>query len=588
MLKELQVKNFAIIDDVRINFDKGLNILTGETGAGKTLIIEAINLLMGERADNSLIREGEERLLVQGYFDFSDNKAIIDYLVRENLIEEGDPCDDVVITREVSKKGKNRAFINGIFTQLVTLKNLSLLFIDIHGQYEHQYLLEPRTHIEVIDKLGKEEVERVKKEYLCALEKYESKKMEISALKKLQAEREKKLSELKYRLDEIEKMNIQENEEEVLENEKRILKNYEKIYGLSSECINIINGEEGKAYPLGNNIGLLEKNLVELSKIDSNFKKYSEEVSSFGILVEELSHYLNSYLADFDFSPQRLDWIEERLFRLSELKRKYNIELSSIKEYLERTKKEIESLEYLDDQIEEKEEELDQLKTKLIEKGLALSRLRERIICDLEEKVQKELLDLGFKSVVFKVQNRFIQGNDGLEINGKKVKFTSNGIDEIEFLISLNPGESEKPLRKIASGGEISRIMLALKAIIGEVDNISTMIFDEIDVGIGGETSKVVGEKLYKISSNRQVICITHLAPIACFSDLHLVIDKYVEGNRTKIMIKKLDSEDRIKEISRMLSGKSLSSISIMHAKELIEKCNEIKRNLQGGIRIGN
>ncbi|MBC7334184.1 MAG: DNA repair protein RecN, partial [Actinobacteria bacterium] len=349
-----------------------------------------------------------------------------------------------------------------------------------------------------------------------------------------------------------------------------------------------IDGGEGEAYSLRNGIAVLGKNLFELSKIDTNFKRYVDELNSFEAVVDELSRDLNSYLADFDYSPQRLDWIEERLFRLSEIKRKYNLELSSVKEFIEKTKKEIENLEYLDDKIEEKEIELSKLERELIEKGLFLSRLRKEVIQKLERRVQKELLDLGFKSVVFRVSSDFIQGVDGLEIDGKRVRFRANGIDEIEFLISLNPGESEKPLRKIASGGEISRIMLALKAIIGQADNISTMIFDEIDVGIGGETSKVVGEKLYKISCNRQVICITHLAPIACFSDLHLFIDKYVEGNRTKIMIKKLDSQERIKEISRMLSGKTLSDISIMHARELIEKCSEIKKSLQGGTGVGN
>ena len=582
MLKELQVKNFAIIDDVKIKFDKGLNILTGETGAGKTLIIEAINLLIGERANSELIRENEDRLLVQGYFDFSSNQAAVNFLKNENLISDDDLVDDIVISREVNRRGKNRAFINGIFTQVSILKNFASYFIDIHGQHDHQYLLESKTHIEIVDKIGREELKNIKGEYTCKLKEYLKKKEELKKLKKLQEEKEERLLDLRYRLDEIENLNIKENEEETLENEIRILKNYEKIYQHSSECQNILKGNETETFSLSNSAAMLEKNVSRLAEIDKRFKKFIGEISSMSVFIEEFSHYLNAYLSNLDFSSERLNFIQERLFKLSEIRKKYGMDLSSIVEYSKKIKEEIESFESLEYDIEKKQREFDEFKENLVGKAIQLTECRKKIIRGMEKEISIELKDLDFKSVTFKTQIDLLKGDNGLKINGEGVKLTQNGVDNIEFLISLNPGEGVKPLKKIASGGEISRIMLALKSIISCVDSISTMIFDEIDVGIGGETSRVVGEKLYKISRNRQVICITHLAPIACFSDSHFFIDKFIEGGRTKITITRLDENSKIKEVSRMLSGKKESSISIMHAEELINQCNVIKKNLLG------
>ncbi|MCG2791103.1 MAG: DNA repair protein RecN [Actinomycetia bacterium] len=590
MLKELQVKNFAIIDDARIKFQKGLNILTGETGAGKTLIIEAINLLIGERAGSDLIKDGEDKLLVQGYFDFKNNPMAINYLLSENLIEEEDASDDIVITREVTRIGKNRAFINGIFTQVSNLKKLGEFFIDIHGQHDHQYLLDYKTHIEIIDRFGKDRILDAKRDYSESLEKYFKKREEFLKLKELKNVREEKLKDLNYRYEEIKKLNIKENEEEILENEIRILKNYEKIYRLASEGKKIIDSEDTGIPSLSNNIAVLDKNIAELAEIDHEFKKFCDRLSTLGDFIEEISHSLNSYLANFDFSTERLDSIQERLYKLSEIKKKYNLDLNSTTGYAEKLKEEIESFEDLDSEIDKKQMEYNETREILIKKALLLSALRKEVVVDLEKSVTDEMTDLGFKSVSFQPQHRLLEGNgDGIEIENKKIKFSKNGIDDIEFLISLNIGEAVRPLRKIASGGEISRIMLALKSVISFVDNITIMIFDEIDVGIGGAASLVVGEKLYKISRNCQIIAITHLAQIACFSDAHYFIDKIIEGKRTKIKIKKLDPDSKIKEISRMISGMKESDISVKHAEELLEKCNTIKSDLiEGKTKVEN
>jgi len=580
MLKELQVKNFAIIDDARIKFQKGLNILTGETGAGKTLVIEAINLLIGERAGVDLIRDGEDTLLVQGYFDFKNNPEAMNYLMSKNLVDGEDAGEDVVITREVTRIGRNRAFINGIFTQIGNLKKIGEFFLDIHGQHDHQYLLDQKTHMEIIDRFGRDRISDAKKDYSWSFKKYHEKKEEFLKLKELENIREEKLKDLRFRYEEIKKLNIKENEEEILENEMRILKNHEKIYKLASEGKKIINGGDADVSSMSDNLAVLDKNIAELSEIDHKFKKFGSRLSDLNDFIEEISHYLNGYLADFDFSAERLDSIQERLYKLSEMKKKYNLDLNSINDMAEKLKEEADSLENLDSEIEKKLKEYNETREILIKDAMLLSELRKETIADLKKRVTEEMVDLGFKSVSFKPEHRFIESDDGIEIENKKIKFAKDGIDDIEFLISLNVGEGERPLRKIASGGEISRIMLALKSVISSIDNITTMIFDEIDAGIGGAVSLIVGEKLHKISKNCQVIAITHLAQIACFSDAHYFIDKFIENKRTKINIIKLNLNNKIKEISRMMSGLEESDISVMHAEELLDKCNAIKNKL--------
>ena len=580
MLKELQVKNFAIIDDAKIKFSNGLNILTGETGAGKTLIIEAINLLIGERADSGLIRENEESLLVQGFFDFSDNIQVKEFLLREGFIDSSDIADDIAISRELNRSGRNRAFINGIFTQSNNLKILGKLFIDIHGQHDHQYLLEQKTHINIIDRLGKLKLLELKNEYNIELENYLKEKKQIEELKQLQIKKTQKLEDLKFRLKEIEELSLKENEDEILENEKNILKNSEKIFQYSTECLKLLNGDENQGISLIDSSGLLLKNLKELMIIDKNLNKFIEELSGFEASLNELNHYLNSYIIDFEFSPQKLESIQERIFAINELKKKYNMQIPDLLDYVNKLKEEIISFEEIDGTIDLKLKNFQNIKNNVLEKAIKLSEYRKEIIKSFETQIKKELADLNFKSVKFEINKYYISGDDAI-LNGEGIKFTKNGIDDLEFLISLNPGESLKSLIKVASGGEISRIMLALKSIISKVDNIDIMVFDEIDTGIGGETAVIVGEKLYKISENKQVICITHLAQIAGFADNHLFINKYIEKNKTKININILNKQEKIQEISRMISGRKNSDISLKHAEELINQSINIKANLR-------
>ena len=580
MLKELQVKNFAIIDDAKIKFSSGLNILTGETGAGKTLIIEAMNLLIGERAGSSLIRENEESLLVQGFFDFLGNTQVQDFLLKEGFIESGDNTDDIAISRELNRNGRNRAFINGIFTQANNLKVLGKFFIDIHGQHDHQYLLEQKTHLNIIDRLGKLKLLELKNEYNIELENYLEEKKQIDELKQLQLRKIERLEDLKFHLKEIEELSLKENEDEALENEKNILKNSEKIFQYSNECLKLLNGDENQGLSLIDASVLLLKNLNELLIIDKNLSKFIEELSGFSTSLDELNRYLNSYIIDFEFSPRKLESIQERIFTINEIKKKYNMQITDLLDYANKLKEEIISFEEIDGTIDLKLKNFENSRNIVLDKAIKLSEYRKEIIKNFEAQIKKELLDLSFKSVKFEVEARYINGDDAL-INGTSIRFTKNGIDDLEFLISLNIGESLKSLNKVASGGEISRIMLALKSIISKVDNINTMVFDEIDTGIGGETAAIVGEKLFKISENKQVICITHLPQIACFADRHLFINKYIEKNKTKINISILSEQEKIQEISRMLSGRKESDISLMHAKELINQSINLKAKLK-------
>ena len=597
MLKELQVRNFAVIDDVTVKFGNGLNILTGETGAGKTLIIEAINLLIGERADSDLIRENEEKLIVQGYFDFSKNEKVLNFLKDENILYENDSADDIVISREVNRLGKNRAFVNGIFTQVSTLKNLGKNFLDLHGQHDHQSLLDEDTHIDIIDSFGKADVKNIKLQYQKSYKNFINTKKQMDELLKKQVEKEIRLSDLKYRLDEIEKLKLKENEEEELANEKNVLKNYEKIYNLCSHSISLLNGTETANFQtrqaaLIDDLALLKKSVSDLFQIDRRFIKFNEDVENLNLMLGELNRYLNSYIGELEFSAERLDEIQERLYKISELKRKYNKNLPEIILYILEIREEINNFENLDNEIENKKKDFEITRDILKENARQLSQVRNQIIKILEDEIKLELENLNLKTAEFKISNAYIQVENNswaLEIDGQTVRFGQNGIDSIEFLISLNLGESVKPLRKIASGGEISRIMLALKSIISGMDNISTMVFDEIDTGIGGATAIVVGKKLHKISKNCQVVCITHLPQIAAFSDHHYFIDKFEENSRTKIKITKLDNSKQVKELSRMLSGMEESSISIMHAEELLEQTKRMKKDLmEEKIKIGN
>ena len=597
MLKELQVRNFAVIDDVTVKFGNGLNILTGETGAGKTLIIEAINLLIGERADSDLIRENEEKLIVQGYFDFSKNEKVLNFLKDENILYENDSADDIVISREVNRLGKNRAFVNGIFTQVSTLKNLGKNFLDLHGQHDHQSLLDEDTHIDIIDSFGKADVKNIKLQYQKSYKNFINAKKQMDELLKKQVEKEIRLSDLKYRLDEIEKLKLKENEEEELANEKNVLKNYEKIYNLCSHSISLLNGTETANFQtrqaaLIDDLALLKKSVSDLFQIDRRFIKFNEDVENLNLMLGELNRYLNSYIGELEFSAERLDEIQERLYKISELKRKYNKNLPEIILYILEIREEINNFENLDNEIEIKKKDFEITRDILKENARQLSQVRNQIIKILEDEIKLELENLNLKTAEFKISNAYIQVENNswaLEIDGQTVRFGQNGIDSIEFLISLNLGESVKPLRKIASGGEISRIMLALKSIISGMDNISTMVFDEIDTGIGGATAIVVGKKLHKISKNCQVVCITHLPQIAAFSDHHYFIDKFEENSRTKIKITKLDNSKQVKELSRMLSGMEESSISIMHAEELLEQTKRMKKDLmEEKIKIGN
>ncbi len=589
MLKELQVKNFAIIDDVKIKFGKGLNVLSGETGAGKTLIIEAINLLIGERADSELIREDREKLLVQGFFDFSSNKKVKNFLLANNLVDNEDFNTEIVISRELNRNGNNKAFINGLFTKVSILKELGYCFLDIHGQHDHQYLLEPCTHIDILDNYGKDSIYPLKEKYLKCYHFYNDKKKKLEYLENIQNNRDARLNELRYRYQEIEKLNISEGEEQELENELRILKNFESIYGTASETEEVIKGSYIDSSNLSDAVSKIQKNLEILAAIDNRFIDFSKRMVVLADLIEEISHFIKSYLSDLDFSKERLDAIQERLYQFSLIKKKYNIEISDAGRYLKELESEVESYESLDKDIETAKEELVPAFERLSGSVTRLSNERIEISKKLEEKIIDGLKNLGFKSAVFRIKNKLSE-IDKIQNDEKiKQKFKKNGIDDIEFFISLNEGEGPRPLKKIASGGEISRIMLALKSAMGDADNISTMIFDEIDSGIGGEASFIVGEKLFNLSLYKQIIVISHLAQIACFSTSHYLIEKYVEKGRTKIKIKKLNPEEKIKEISRMLSGMKESEISKKHSEELIKKADLIKNNLiEETAEVGN
>jgi DNA repair protein RecN (Recombination protein N) len=584
MLKELQVKNFALIDDISVCFGTGLNILSGETGAGKTLLIEAINLLLGERADSELIRTGEEKIVVQGYFDLSKSRTAVDFLKSENLIEGEADADEVVVSREVNRQGKNRAFINGIFTQVSILKNLGKCFFDMHGQHDHQYLLDPESHMKIIDEFGKDLVGQARQEFSEIYSGFKKLKKDLERLQSSRNEKEIRTAELQFRISEIEKLKLEENEEEELENEKNVLKNYERIFNICSQSLEILNGSSSHPDAMLDNLAVMSKNLFELSKIDKKYLGFSQDFQAAVPLFEELNEFIKEYTGGLEFSTSRLDIIQERLFSIAEIKRKYRMEAAELLRYAAGLKSELENFENIDFELEKTASALAALFEKLRTIALSLSEARKEAAALLQEEVLKQFSELDFKASGFAVKNEFVpadNGDAGIDVRGEKVRVTEKGIDNLEIMLSLNKGESLRPLRKAASGGEISRIMLALKSIISGTDNITSMVFDEIDTGIGGSTAITVGRKLSSIANNCQVVCITHLPQIAAFADLHYGIDKVVDKDKTRVRIHKLEGAERIKELSRMLGGLSESEASLKHAVELLEETNRIKKSIK-------
>lgn len=567
MLHEIYIKDYALIEEMRIQFISGLNIITGETGAGKSIIIGALGLLLGERSNVDTIREGAEKTVVEGLFDIPESYPN-DHHTGFNGF---DIQKEILIRREVHKTGRSRCFLNDTPISLTQLNQIGDLLVDLHGQHAHQTLLKTDLHIDYLDNFGVEPtlLNKVKEIF----KKYHNLTKQLAVLSQNENESQEKRELLEFQVKEISKINPQVNEEAALEKEEKLLKNCEELFQAAKSINTILYEGDTSVVEM---LGRTENTIERLIEIDTIFEKWKQDIESTRITIEEMINSFQSYVSKIEFDPERLEWIRERLGLFSHLKKKYGGSIDSVIQYKIESEKKLNQIENLSEEIDSLTILIQQENTNLKNLCQTLSDMRKEVAKDLEDGIVAALKDLGLKDAIFKIRLSIQDKENGfIEIDHKKILVNAKGMDSIEFLISTNPGEPPKPLVQVASGGEISRIMLALKSVLAEADKIPVLIFDEIDTGISGRIARVVGKNLKDLSKNHQVICITHLPQIASLADGHFCVEKEITKKRSYTLIRKLDQEERVNEIAKLLGGEKVTETTIKGAKELLSECSD-------------
>lgn len=560
MLRELHIKNLAIIDDLTMEFDKGLNILTGETGAGKSIIIGALSLALGERASNELIRSGEKEAVVEAFFEIPSD--ILNESTIQSLNDKGIEIDDgIILKRIISSHGRGRAYINNSMVNIQGLSDLSRAIIDVHGQYEHQSLLSTDAQLRMLDAYGG--LIHESREIRSLHERLVGLRKELAILTHKEKERAQRLDILRYQVNEIKGANPRVGEEEELLEEEKVLGNALRLTELTNRAYDSLYLSDTSCMTTLSRIVSDLKEIADIDRIALDALRSLEDAMP---LLEEASYFLRDYKERFDLSPERLDSVQERLHLIGGLKRKYGDSVEEILRYREKAEREIDELEHSEERLEGLKTEIDELRQIFTKKVHELSKKRRDASKRLKSQVIKELAMLSMADSQFSIHIKHEKGDDTTD----GLRATPLGIDHVEFLISPNRGEELRQLSRIASGGELSRIMLALKGILTKGDNVPVLVFDEIDAGIGGMAAEIVGRKLKALSMNHQVICITHLPQIASYADWHLRIQKVVRDGRTTVEVKRMDRDERVAEIARMLSGNT-TSVSLKHARELLK-----------------
>lgn len=538
MITTLHIKNIGIIDDLSINLNEGLNILTGETGAGKTLIIDSLGIISGERFSKEMIRSGESHSYVEACLYLPEHEHAVD--------------GNIIVSREVYSNGRNLCKINGRMVTVNELKDFMQSMVDIHGQHDNQYLLNVASHIEYLDNFAQREIKETMEEYKLLYAEYLRIQQELKENYGDDKEKQRKLDLLQYQFEEIEKANLVIGEDEELEKKREIILNAEKI----NENLNVADMavSEQTMDAMNTAIRALEK----IESFNSDYAKQLQGLKSAYYDVQEIARDINGLREDVYFDEEERRELEMRLDTLFSLKRKYGNTIEEILQYQQEIETEIDYIENLEEHNQKLKEELKKTQYKMHELSMTMHGIRKSKAKELEEKINKELQDLEMKNAQVII---------AVELN-KEENYNVNGLDKVELLIRTNVGEEAKPLVKIASGGEMSRMMLAIKNVLSSVDMVPVLVFDEIDTGISGLAAKSVGEKLKSISKHHQVLCVTHLASIAAKGDYNYYISKEVEGEKTKTKIEQLDEEQTIQEIARIASG-DITEISLQHAREL-------------------
>lgn len=552
MLQELSIKDFAIIDEIQISFQPKMTVLTGETGAGKSIIIDALGLLAGGRGSTEFIRKGEKKAVIQGLFTLPREANTY------NILEEyGIDSEDgqIILQRDLYRGGRNICRINGMMVNLATLRKVGETLIDIHGQNEHQELMKPENHIDLLDEYDKK-TSQLRNQYQVVYQNYRKLKLSIEKKEADEKAWAQRLDMLNFQVKEIEEAGLKINEEDELVEEKNKLDNFQAIHDALELSYQILSGEK---IDVVGNLGNAMNELSDVSDLSENLQEINTKISDAFYSLEDAARDISDELDSMEWNGERLNEIEERLELIHQLKRKYGDTIEDILHYHSRIEKELREMENAEQNSEKQERQLSEALEKVKELAIKLSKQRKKSAKKLEKMIHEQLSALYMDKAVFEVKC----------LNNSKLY--SKGIDKVEFYIQTNPGEEMGPLAKIASGGELSRIMLALKTIFSQKMGVTSIIFDEVDTGVSGRVAQAIAEKISQISNNSQVLCITHLPQVAAIADNHYYISKSVNDGRTETSLKELDEKQKIREIARMLSGSEITELTLKHAEELIK-----------------
>lgn len=563
MLKELSIRNFAIIDDLTVSFSEGLTVLTGETGAGKSIIIDAVNILAGGRGSTEFIRHGEKKAELGGLFEVTSDHHPIYLKLEQHGIEAEEGT--IILRRDLNDSGKSICRVNGKLVPLSVLREIGGSLIDIHGQHENQELMDEKFHIHLLDHFAQHDLKELKAEYDEAYETYRQLKREFAEISIDEQRAAQRIDLYQFQIQELEQAALSVDEEEALSEERIRLMNFHKIFERANMAYEAISGEGNGLDYIGNAMNALE----DIVRLDTMFKESSESVTSSFYALQDAAYQVKNALDDLEYDAERLNEVEQRLALYQNMKRKYGTTVEEILAYYEKIEEELSQLLNRDEAMQQNEQLLAQMETDLNKLAVELTKIRKQNALQLSEAIMNELRMLHMEKAQFIVNFEELR------------HFDAHGKDYVAFYISTNVGEPPKSLPKVASGGELSRMMLALKTIFSSANGITSIIFDEVDTGVSGRVAQAIAEKIAAISINSQVLCISHLPQVAAMADHQYYIKKQVEHDRTFTTITEMERDERIEEISRMMSGAEITDLTLQHASELLQMANERKDGMK-------
>lgn len=562
LITDLAIKNFAIIDDISISFQEGLTVLTGETGAGKSIIIDAVQLLTGSRASVDYVRHGAKKAEITGLFSLEQT----DEHIYETCAHYGIDIEDdtLVLERTITNRGKSVCRINGKIVTLAILREIGKSLVNIHSQHDTVQLMDQHIHITLLDEYNTEQISPVKRKYMELYDKYTSLKQKYKTLSENEQQIAQRIDLLSFQLQELEESELQAGEDDRLHEERNQLHHFEKIYQSLHEAYFALYGEQkGLEF-----VDIAQNALQQVKQFDPTIEKSADELTNLYYQLEDIAYSIRNRIDEMEFDEERLNEIEARLNELNRLKKKYGSTVDEMIQYKEEIEQELEQLQNKDIHLETLRKEIEETERLAKKEAEKLTEIRKKTAKKLEKEIKTELNDLYLQHATFKVHFN------------KSKQLHENGNDDITFLISMNVGEPLKELSKVASGGELSRMMLAIKKIFAKHDRIGTVIFDEIDTGVSGRVAQAIAEKMYQIATTTQVLCITHLPQVAAMSDVHLLIEKETENNRTTTKIKELNHDEKVKELGRMMTGATLTETALEHSEQLLQLTRSFKAKM--------